>query len=166
MRSTRQHDGRHVGTRGAHHLRRGGLVAVAKQHHTVERMGADHLLGVHRHQVAVEHRRRPHEELAERDGGELEWSTPRLPHAALHVLRQLAEVVVAVVQVALRLGDADDGPRKIGVIQTHALRERAAHEPIHVRVVEPRVRAFFSFNGHAREQAPDRRRLLSQRSSA
>ena len=47
-----QLDRRQVGRDGAHELRRHGLVAAAHQHDRVHRLGADHLLGVHRHQVA------------------------------------------------------------------------------------------------------------------
>ena len=41
--------------RRRHHLRRDRLVAAADQDDRIHRLGADHLLGVHRHQVAQEH---------------------------------------------------------------------------------------------------------------
>ena len=53
-----------------HHLRRRGLVAAADQHHRIHRQRADHLLGVHRHQIAQEHRGRIGEALVDRDGRE------------------------------------------------------------------------------------------------
>ena len=141
VRPAGQHDGRHVGAGGAHHLRRSGLVAVAEQHDAVEGMRANHLLGVHGHQVAVQHGGRPHEQLAERDRRELQWRTTRLPDTAFDVVRQLAEVVVAVVQVALGLGDADHRPRQVGVVEAHALGKRPPHEAVHVGVAEPLVRS-------------------------
>ena len=49
------------------------------------------------------------------------------------------EVVVAVVEVALRLGDANDRPRQVRVVQAHALGERPAHKAVHVGIVEPCV---------------------------
>ena len=48
-----------------HELGRHGLVAAADQHHRIERMGADHLLRVHRHEISEEHGCRVHEGLAE-----------------------------------------------------------------------------------------------------
>src|SRR5205085_3114813 len=108
MRTSSQHDGRYVGAHRAHQLRWRGLVAVAQQYHAIQWMSANHFLGVHRHQVAIEHRRGSHEELAKRNSWEFQRSTTGLPDATLHVVRELAEVVVAVVQIALRLRDADD----------------------------------------------------------
>ena len=57
-----------IGRHRAHQLRRHGLVAAADQHHRVHRLGADHLLGVHRHQVAEHHAGGIEEHLAQRDG--------------------------------------------------------------------------------------------------
>ena len=67
-RADRQHDGRPVGAHRRHHLRRRGLVAAADQHHRIHRQRADHLLGVHRHQIAQEHRGRIGEAFVDRDG--------------------------------------------------------------------------------------------------
>ena len=79
-------DGRQVDARGAHQLRRRRLVAAAQQHDAVERVGAQRLLDVHRHEVAPEHRGRLHHRLAERDRRELERQAAGLPDAALDVL--------------------------------------------------------------------------------
>ena len=69
-RST-SYDRRHVGRGRAHQLRRHRLVAAADQHHRVHRLRADHLLGVHRHQVAQVHAGRMREALVDRDGREI-----------------------------------------------------------------------------------------------
>ena len=53
----------------------------------VERIRADALLDVHRHQVAEQHRGGLHQDLAERDRRELEGEAARAPHAALHRVR-------------------------------------------------------------------------------
>ena len=113
-------------------------------------MGADHLFGVHRHQIAIKHRCRPHEQLAERNRGELEWCAAGLPHAPFDILGKLAKVVVAVVQIALGLSDADDRPGQVRIVQAHALGEGTPHEPVHIRVVKPRVGPLVRLNGHAR----------------
>ena len=47
-----QRDRRQIGRGGGHQLRRHGLVATAHEHDRIHRLGADHLLGVERHQVA------------------------------------------------------------------------------------------------------------------
>src|SRR6478609_4257120 len=46
--------------------RRHGLVAAAHQHHRVHGLGADHLLRIHRHEVAEHEARWVEEDLAER----------------------------------------------------------------------------------------------------
>ena len=51
----RHHDGRNVRARRAHQLRGRCLVATGEQHDGVERVSADALLHVDRHQVAIEH---------------------------------------------------------------------------------------------------------------
>ena len=60
-------DRRPVGGDRAHQLRRHGLVAAADQHHRIHRLGADHLLGVDRHQVAEHQAGRVEKHFAERD---------------------------------------------------------------------------------------------------
>ena len=70
---------------------------------------ADGLLDVHRHQVPVQHRRRLHERLAEREDRELEREAAGLQHAALHRFGEPAQVHVAVDELAPAVADADDG---------------------------------------------------------
>jgi hypothetical protein len=84
----------HVGRGRAHQLRRHRLVAAADQHHGVHRLGADHLLGVHRHEVAQVHAG---------GGAKLSWieivgkpsAAARQHDAALERLDQLRRVAVA-----------------------------------------------------------------------
>ena len=55
-RPNRDNDRRQIGRDRCHDLRRQGLVAAADHHDRVHRLGADHLLGIHRHQIAQIHR--------------------------------------------------------------------------------------------------------------
>ena len=83
------------------------LVAAAHQHGAVRRIRAQQLLGLHRQQVAIEHRRRLLERLGQRDRRHLDRKSARLPDAALHFLGALAEMRVARVDVAPRVDDRD-----------------------------------------------------------
>ena len=56
-RAAGEHDRRDAGARRSHQLRGDGLVAPREQDDRVQRVGADRLLHVHRHQIAIEHRR-------------------------------------------------------------------------------------------------------------
>ena len=85
------------------------LVAPAHQHRAVGRVRAQQLLGLHRQQVAIEHRRRLLERLGQRDRRHLDRKSARLPDAALHFLGALAEVRVARIDVAPRVDDRDNG---------------------------------------------------------
>ena len=104
------------------------LVAAADQHHGVHRLGADHLLGVHRHQVAQEHAGRVRERLVDRDRRELHRQPAREHHAALDRVDELRHVAVAGVVVAEGVGDADDRPRERVVREAHRLDEGLAQE--------------------------------------
>ena len=98
------------------------------EHHRVHRLGADHLLGVHRHQVAQEHASGVGEALVDGDGGEDHRQAAGQHHAALDRLDQVGDVAVAGVEVAVGVGDADDRPveRVVGV--AHGLDEGLAEE--------------------------------------
>src|SRR5207249_3174786 len=82
------------------------LVAAAHQHHRVHGLGPHHLLDVHGHEVTIEHARRLEEDLAERDGGELDGQAARRRDAALDCLDQLGEMAVTVVEAAAGIRDA------------------------------------------------------------
>jgi hypothetical protein len=115
-----------VGGERPHQLRRHGLVAAAHQHHRIHRLGADHLLRVHRHQVAELEAGRGEIGLAQRDGGELERQRAAGQHAALHGLEQLGKVAVAVVEAGGRVGDADHRAAEHRLAVAHRLGEGAA----------------------------------------
>ena len=116
-RPDRQHDRRTVDARRRHQLGRQGLVAAADQHDRVHRLGADHLLGVHRHQVAQEHAGRMREALVDRHRREDHRQGAGQHDAALHRLDQVGHVAVAGIVVAEGVGDADDRPveRVVGI---------------------------------------------------
>jgi hypothetical protein len=110
LRSASHHDGGQIGAGRAHDLRRRGFVAAAEEHHAIQRIGADGLLDVHRHQVAIQHGGGLHVDFAQRNGGELQRETAGGPHPALHRLGHGAQVEIAVVQLAPGIADPDDGP--------------------------------------------------------
>ena len=83
-----QQDGRLVCGDGAHEKGGHGLVAAADQDDGVHRLGADHLLDVHAHQVAEHQRGRRDEAFAERDGGKGDRQAACREHAALGRLDQ------------------------------------------------------------------------------
>ena len=64
-RAADQLDGRHIGRNRSHQLRGHGLVAAAHQHDGIHRLRPDHLLGVHRHEIAEAQARRVEEHFAE-----------------------------------------------------------------------------------------------------
>ena len=127
LRAADQLDGGLAGAGRAHQLRRHGLVAAAHQHHRVHRLGADHLLGVHGHEVAELHGVGGERGLVQRDGGELERQPAGRRHAALDGVEQLGEVAVAGIEPRVRVGDADDGAGQLLARVAHRLGERAPH---------------------------------------
>ena len=102
------HDGRQIGAGGGHDLRRQGLVATADQHHRVHRLGTDHFLRIHRHQVAQEHRGGMSETLADGNGGKHHRQAAREHDSALYALDQVGHIAVARIEVAEGIGHADD----------------------------------------------------------
>ena len=120
-----EHDRRLAGRRRAHDERRQGLVAAADEHDRIHRLAADHLLGRHRHEVAVEHAGRRQEHLAERDDGEVERQRAGGKHAAFDGLDELRHAAMAVVEAAGRLGDADHRLCQELARIAHRARERA-----------------------------------------
>jgi hypothetical protein len=131
-------DRRHVGAREAHQARRVRLVAAGQRDDAVERVRADGLLDVHRHQVPVEHRRRLHQGLAERDDGELQREAAGLQHAALDRLGEPAQVDVAVDELAPAVADPDHGSAAERLVREPLrLEPRAVQEAVEVAAVEP-----------------------------
>ena len=105
-------DRRPVRGNRAHQLRRHGLVAAADQHHRIHRLGADHLLGVDRHQVAKHQARRVEKDLAERNRRKGQWQPAHRQDTALDRLDQLGEMAMAIVVAGIGVGDADHRPRQ------------------------------------------------------
>ena len=114
-------DGGHARGGCSHELGGHRLVAAAHEDHRVHGLGPHHLLDVHGHEIAIEHARRLEEDLAERDGGELDGQSARRRDAALDRLDQLGEMAVTVVEAATGIRDAD---HRLG-----EARRRVAHGP-------------------------------------
>ena len=123
------HDSRQVGAGGAHERGGRGLVAVGEQDDAGQRIAADHLLGVHRRQVAAEHGSRAEVDLAQRDGGEFEREAAGLGDAAFDRFADGAQVAVAVVELAVGVADADERAGHIGGLVARGGGEGAADEP-------------------------------------
>jgi len=81
-RAPGENHGGYVCAAHAHERSGRGFVAVDEEDDAVERLAADHLLGVHGCQVAVEHGGGVEVDLAQGDGGKLQREAACLPHAA------------------------------------------------------------------------------------
>ena len=125
-RTRDQRDRRPVGRHRSHELRRYGLVATAHQHDRVHRLGADHLLGVDRHKIAILQAGRRQEHLAERDCWKFKRQRAGGQHATLHRGQQFGKMTVTIVEVGPGVGDANHRLIQEGARIAHRLRERAA----------------------------------------
>src|SRR5690606_6502439 len=103
-----------------------------------DRLRADHLLGIHRHEIAIEHRGWADEDFSQRDGGKLERDPTGLEHASFDRGGHLSQMRVAVVELAPGVADTDGGLRQILVGQAHALGKRTPHEGAEVGIAVPR----------------------------
>ena len=97
-----------AGRDGAHDETGRGLVAAAEQDRAVDRVGAQQFFRLHGEEIAIQHGRGLLERFGERDRRHLQRETARLQNAALHVLRPLAQVCVAGIDIAPGVDDADD----------------------------------------------------------
>jgi hypothetical protein len=137
-----EEDRRQVHRQRPHDERGRGLVASAHQHAAVGGIASQELLGLHREEVAIEHRGRLLEGLRERDRGHLDGESPGLPDAAFHLLGALAEVRVAGVDVAPRVDDRDDGLAEVvGAVVAHLRGARAMAEAAQILHPVPAVAA-------------------------
>ena len=128
-RASGHEDRRQIHRDCAHQQRRRGLVATAHQHRAVGGVGAQRLLGLHRQEVAIHHRRWLLERLGERHRRQFDREASRLPHAALHLLHPLLEMGVAGVDVAPGVDDRDHRlSRVIGALIAHLRGARAMAE--------------------------------------
>ncbi len=107
---------RHVRRCRGHQLRRYGLVAAAEQHRRIHRVGGERLLGLHRQQVAVQHRSGRDQDLAQREGRQGERQRAPLQHAAPRRSHQRRHVAVAGGVVGGGIDDCYHGTRQIGFV--------------------------------------------------
>src|SRR6476659_6068455 len=138
-------DGWHVAAREPHDARRRCLVTPGQQNDAVEWIAADRLLDVHRHQVPIEHGGRLHQRLAEREHRELEREAPCLQDSPLHRHRHVAEVRVAIDELAPAVADADQRPpldRLVG--EAFRLHPAAMQESVEAVPLEPVAAAVLS----------------------
>ena len=108
-RSGRQIDRGQIHAGGAEQEPRRGLVAAAHQHHAVDGMAAQELLGVHRQHVAVEHGGRLQERFRQRQRRQFQRKAAGHQHAALDVVDAALEVHVAGLRVRPGVEDRDHG---------------------------------------------------------
>ncbi len=73
-----------TGARSTHQRAGHGLVAIREQDHAIERVSPQHFLDLDGKEVAIQHRRRLHEVLAERDDGEFDRQTARGENSLAH----------------------------------------------------------------------------------
>ena len=137
-RAAGDHDARQIAARRTHEQRRGGLVATDEQHYTIQGIGADGFLDVHAHEVAVEHRRRPHQGLAERHHRKLEREAAHFVHAALDPLGEHPEVRVARGELRPGVADPDDRTAIEQMVrQALVLHPATVMEPVLAVLAEP-----------------------------
>ena len=108
------------------------------KHRAVGRIGAQRLLGLHRQEVAIHHRRRLLKRLGQRHRRQFNRKAARLPYAALHLLDPLLEMGVAGIDVAPGVDDRDHRlPGIIGAIIAHLRGARTMAEG--AQIVRPRT---------------------------
>ena len=148
-RPGRYHNCGKIGAGGGHNLGREGLIAAADQHHRVHGLRTNHFLGVHRHQVAQEHRGGVGKTLADRDGGKHHRQAACEHNTALYALDQVGNIAMAWIEITEGIGYADDRAieRVLGI--TGSLDEGLAQEQREARVTvagEPFAQATGGFS--------------------
>ncbi len=102
------------------------------------RIAADGFFDVHAREIAEQHRGRLELRLAQRHHREFERESAGFVHAALHELRELAEMTIAGRELAPGVADADDGPAVEHVVRIALVLEPApVNEAILVLLAEP-----------------------------
>lgn len=76
---------------------------------SVDRLGEDHLLGVHAHEIAEVHARRGGEGLVQADGREVYREAAREMHSSLDGFDELGYVGVARVEAGVGVDNSNDG---------------------------------------------------------
>jgi len=106
---------------------------------------------IHAGEVAVEHRGRPQQRLAQGHHRELEREAAGLEHAVLHVLGDRAEVRIAGRELRIGIADADDGPAVELVVGNAAVLQPRAIDVAHLALApEPLGAAAFFWRRHAK----------------
>ena len=116
-------DGGHVHAGRGHDLSGQSFVATADDHECVHGLGADHLFGVHGHEVAQEHGGGIREAFVNGDGGKDHGERAGEHDSTLDAFDEFGHIAVAGIVVAVGVGDADDGPREGIVRVAHGLDE-------------------------------------------
>ena len=99
--------------RGRGHEERGDrLVATAKEHDGIDRVGAQHLLGRHGGHVSPEHGGRSDLSFTERHHRQVEWNASRLEDAVAHGCGHLIQMRVARSEIRRGVRDRDMGPAR------------------------------------------------------
>ena len=102
-----QEDAGEIGRNRPEQKPRHRLVAATHQHGTIDGVRPQHLLRFKSQQIAIEHRRRLHKHFRQAEHRNLNRKPTRLPDAALHFLGPLAEVGMALVEIAPGVEDRD-----------------------------------------------------------
>ena len=104
----RQVDGWQVHADRAHEQAGSGFVAAAHQHRAIDRKAAQILLGVHRQQIAIEHRAGLHVGFGDGERGDLDREAAGRPDAAFDGFGALPQVRVTGIDFAPGVEDGDD----------------------------------------------------------
>ena len=105
--SCRQKDGWQIHAGGAQQQPRRGLVAAAHQHHRINRVRSQQLLGLHRQHVAIHHRGWLDEAFAHRQRRQFDREATCHQDAALDVLDSGFEMGMAWLQIGPGVEDGD-----------------------------------------------------------
>ena len=155
--------GRHE-DRGKIHCRRThdqaghGLVAAAEQHHAIDRIRPQQLLGLHRQEIPIEHRRRLHQRFTERDNRHFDREPTRLPDTSLYLLGAQTQVRMTGIEVAPGVEDADHRLADVFLVgEAHLLGAGTVAERPQIVDAEPAMRSegLRRASGHVRRGGPE-----------
>lgn len=95
---------------------------------SIQRLGPNHLLRIHAHEIPQEHARWMRKRLVQTDGGKIDGQPPVELHPALGGLDELRDVGMAGIEARVGVDDADDGARESIVRVSQRLDEGLAEE--------------------------------------
>ena len=116
-------DGRQVHACGGHQLGWNGFIAAANEDCSIHRLGPQHLLGIHGHQVAQEHRGRVGERFMQRDGRKFDRQPSCHQHAPGDSLDDFRNIGMTGIVTAVCIGDADHRPVQCRLAVAHRFDE-------------------------------------------